>query len=1603
MSEHNQSRNLRQDSPPKNRAFSEATAGGSSGRRRGKIHQFLGMVKNATKNISHSNVSRSCDPVLQNIDFEGASSISNIKVQHTLSGVEQDVDPQSALQNAKEAVQLMKPPSGHMTSGASTAQNASADLETAFNFQDTYLQPLRIFDSVIGTLADVHPYAKIALGVLSCASKMVIAQSDRDQAVHRLVDKLDRVYGFLIQDEMLDQISSMRGILGQISQQTLECARFIRDYAETKSFWKRLGKDILTETNSEIQQYSDALDALVQNFRDQVARDVVIYTHHTGELLDLSGITYAENAGLDTRKQCLQGTRTEILSQITDWVNSTEDDAPRVLWLSGPAGKGKSAIAHTIANWFSNAGGLGSCYCFDRDREADRRHEKIFSTIARDLADRDSGVRRALADTVQHASALKTTADIIQQWQKLLMEPLQKLSKSTMGPVVIVIDALDESGTAKTRCDLLRILSGKVQNSSVPQITELPKNFRFIVTSRPLRDIQNVFAGVQHIRRISMDDIPPEVAERDIYAYVSKQLEGLSQFGSKEFTALAKKADGLFEWARLACESIEAPPPGLSSYQSHNVMVSRDPVKREHLLYDMYDFILTEIMRKNKRTNPEFHQTQLATFRSVMGQILGTAEPLPLNSLNAMRSHFLDESERYEVDVIVEHMGSLLSGTTNSSTPIRPLHTSFRDFLMDQSHSGEFFVDVSKVQHELAFASLRVMQHGLAFNICDLKSSYLPNSEVPGLRERTEKCIAPHLSYACRFWPVHVQSTQFDPELAKEIQSFFGYERLFFWLEVLGLTNALSGAVPALPLIAKWLKGHTEYEDTSSAAIDVQRFIQVFGGLILHSTPHLYVSALPFSPVNTALFRIFSARFPNSLRLASGHDKKWKAIQTVISGHADGVNSVSFSPDGTRIATGSADCTVRLWDAVTGQPIGKPLLGHTSPVYSVSFSPDGTRIVSGSADETVRLWDAATGQPVGEPLEGHIDEVNSVSFSPNGTRIVTCSDDWTVRLWDAATGQPVGEPLVGHTSYVYSVSFSPDGTRIVSGSGDKTVRLWDAVTRQPVGEPLRGHTSSVTSVSFSPDGTRIVSGSGDETVRLWDVARGRPVCGPLVEHSRWVRSVSFSPDGSRIVTSSDDWTVQLWDAATGQPVGKPLLGHTNCVYSVAFSPDGTRIVSASSDNTIRLWDTATGQSDGEPLRGHTNSIISVSLSPDGTRIAIVSRDCTVRLLDAATGEPVGEPLEGHTNEVNSVSFSPDGTRIVTGSDDWTVRLWDAATGQPVGGPMLGHTGYVYSVSFSPDGTRIVSGSDDNTVRLWDAGTGQAVGEPLRGHTSYVYSVSLSPDGTRIATGSADCTVRLWDAATGQPVGKPWLRHNGYVYSVSFSPDGTRIVSGSSDKTVRLWDVATGQPVSGPLRGHTSSVTSVSFSPDGICIVSGSGDETVRLWDAATGEPIGKPLQGHTSCVNSVAFSRDGTRIISCSQDGTVRVWYTVIRKSLQDHAEEDCLPSSAHGSCTPYPIVAIPTHNTMNGNFICFSSNSTHTLCNPAELLAGTPCDDHTFSLGVDGWVLGPNHRLLFWVPPASREAFRYNSRVALVIGTGCVELDLSRMAHGTRWQHCYE
>jgi hypothetical protein len=203
------------------------------------------------------------------------------------------------------------------------------------------------------------------------------------------------------------------------------------------------------------------------------------------------------------------------------------------------------------------------------------------------------------------------------------------------------------------------------------------------------------------------------------------------------------------------------------------------------------------------------------------------------------------------------------------------------------------------------------------------------------------------------------------------------------------------------------------------------------------------------------------------------------------------VVSVAFSPDGTRIVTGSGDRTARVWDARTGAP-QLQLKGHTGPVVSVAFSPDGTRIVTGSGDQTARVWDARAGTLLRE-LKGHTGPVVSAAFSPGGTQIVTGSQDQTARVWDAQTGAHLLQ-LTGHTAQVQSVAFSPDGTRIATGSQDRTARVWDARTGTLLRE-LKGHTGPVVSVAFSPDGTRIVTDSEDQTAKVWDARIGQELKG----------------------------------------------------------------------------------------------------------------------------------------------------------------------------------------------------------------------------------------------------------------------------------------------------------------------------------------------------------------------------------------------------------------------------------------------------------------------------------------------------------------------------
>ncbi|KAG2158608.1 uncharacterized protein EDB93DRAFT_1334540, partial [Suillus bovinus] len=254
---------------------SQVTDPGGSHRPRNKIGQFLKKLKEGTKRFKR----RSKDSRSQVSPAPPSSERpSTPNTDAAPSDVEIEADTESALRGAQEVANRMHPLSGPAITAASVVEGGPEGLDAANDLPETYLKPLRIFDDVIGKIADLHPYAKMALGVLSCTAKIILAQTNRDAAVLKLLKKLCEVYDFITQDGKLDQQLSMRAtsVLGKISKQIRECANFISNYSETSNFWKRLGKNIASETTDTIQKYNDVLDGLMDNFRHQVLLDVAV-------------------------------------------------------------------------------------------------------------------------------------------------------------------------------------------------------------------------------------------------------------------------------------------------------------------------------------------------------------------------------------------------------------------------------------------------------------------------------------------------------------------------------------------------------------------------------------------------------------------------------------------------------------------------------------------------------------------------------------------------------------------------------------------------------------------------------------------------------------------------------------------------------------------------------------------------------------------------------------------------------------------------------------------------------------------------------------------------------------------------------------------------------------------------------------------------------------------------------------------------------------------------------------------------------------------------------------------------------------------------------
>jgi WD40 repeat protein len=537
-------------------------------------------------------------------------------------------------------------------------------------------------------------------------------------------------------------------------------------------------------------------------------------------------------------------------------------------------------------------------------------------------------------------------------------------------------------------------------------------------------------------------------------------------------------------------------------------------------------------------------------------------------------------------------------------------------------------------------------------------------------------------------------------------------------------------------------------------------------------------------------------------------------LTRVLTGHTDEVLGLVAAADGSWLATGSIDGTVRIWDPATGQVRHTPL-GHTSTLVGMAAAADGSWLATGSIEGTVRIWDPATGQVRHTPI-GHTAEEMAMAAAADGSWLATGSIDGTVRIWDPATGQ-VRHTLIGHTERVFVLAVAPDGSWLASASNDRTVRIWDPAT----GQVRHTLTDEMGPLAAAVDGSWLATG-GVGTVRIWDVATGQ-VRRTLIGHGEEVAELAAVANGSWLASVTIDGRVQIWDVATGD-TRRTFTCHTGrMMHMLAAAADGSWIATVGWDETtVRIWDMATGDT-RRTLTDHIDGIDTLAAAADGSWIATDSWDGTVRIWDVATGQ-VRHTI---TDQGSALAAAADGSWLATVGWDGTVRIWDVATGQ------VRHTitDQGSALAAAADGSWLATVGWDGTVRIWDVATGQV----RHTITDHVYALAAATDGSWLATVGWDGTVRIWDVVTGQ------ARHTltgltGHVDALAAATDGSWLATADRDGTVRIWDVVTGQ-ARHTLTGLTGHVDALAAATDGSWLATADSDGTVRIWDPATGGAV----------------------------------------------------------------------------------------------------------------------------------------------------------------------
>ena len=740
-------------------------------------------------------------------------------------------------------------------------------------------------------------------------------------------------------------------------------------------------------------------------------------------------------------------TRVRILNETAAWIK--DHDSLQICWVTGMAGTGKTSIAKTVCEQASADTEIilgGSFFCSrSTGVTAQRDIRCVIPTLAQLLAFDSVDFRLALAETIRDGIQHK---EVAAQVDYLLRKPLSAI-KDTGAPILFVIDALDECGGETTdgmlddaKChavvtNMLEALVGLTQTDP-----KLP--VKFLVTSRPEAQIRDTSISNDKLSQIlRLHTVDATEVNADIKRYITETLSTklagkpklLASITDSDIEELVYLCDGLFIVAATAIAHTFGVGAAAAVAKFKGLLNSSRTGLNERVagpLDRMYEIILNDAARED---GPEV--TEMLALQRLLASLLSARMPLSITAL----ADLLD-MEPYDVSASLSRLHAVVHVPEDDDIPgLRTVHASFGDYLYRRAPS-HIRIQQSHGHDTLATACFRVMGKNLRFNISTSHSSYDCNPS------RRPDSITLSLEYACMQWVYHVAALVDTGNLNASINKIFR-PRLLYWLEVMSLLREVWRAAKMLFIAAGTMNNPAD-SDLSRFLRDANSFVASSYEAIERSTPHIYISALPFADKNSLVYQEFALRCTGLITVNTfGIGQHGGRTVMTLTGHDGAVNSVSYSSNGRLLASGSEDGSVRIWNTRIGQETQSPLLSDTGSVLTVDFAPNSQLVASGTQSGVVCVWNAAPGQTSHRRLNGHSGPVNCVKFSPDGFHLASASDDKTLRLWSPETGEQLAV-LSGHTKGVTRVAFFPNGKILASSSYDGTIRLWSSNTRQAI-------------------------------------------------------------------------------------------------------------------------------------------------------------------------------------------------------------------------------------------------------------------------------------------------------------------------------------------------------------------------------------------------------------------------------------------------------------------------------------------------------------------------------------------------------------------------